>query len=226
MRRRLVVLILMGAALAALPMTAAALGLDVEAKGGAGVALGSTDNPSVSGAARMAAGGGVGVDVYLLNVGPVNLGISTGVEYSYLTFHSTWTNFPFPTVDQTTDSAYSYINAPISIVASVPVGPVGLVLRAGGFVGYFLSGTANNTYSNTVPSNTTALDSSNTIAWEYGLHFTAGADIGLGGNLSVSPALQFDMGLADTSVNGGAGGNFKDTFWSLTVVVGIKYRAI
>jgi hypothetical protein len=70
------------------------------------------------------------------------------------------------------------------------------------------------------------LDTSNTNQWEYGLHFTAGTDIALGGSLIIAPALQFDMGLTDTTVNSTAAGNFKDTFWSLTLVVGIKYRVI
>jgi len=228
MRKMLLVVILLGLVASGLPMTAMALGLDVEAKVGAGVALGTTDNASVTGTARMAADGGVGIDLYLISLGSIDIGVSTGVEYSYLTFHSTWSNFPFAGVDQTTDSKYNYINVPIALIGSMPVGSsLTLVVRAGGFIGYFLSGTADNTYSNPiVPSNTATLDSSNTIQWEYGLHLSAGTDIGLGGNLAVSPAIQFDMGLTDTSVNGGAAGNFKDTFWSLTLAVGIKYKVL
>jgi hypothetical protein len=211
-----------------LPMAVAALGLDVEAKGGAGVALGTTDNSSVTGAARLAAGGGVGVDFYLVTLGSIDLGLSTGVEYSYLTFHSTWNNFQFPGEVQTTDATYNYVNVPIAVVGSVAISPsIRFVGRAGAFIGFFLNGSANNTYSQPpIPNNTTTLDSSNTIGMEYGLHFTAGTDIGLGGALAVCPALQFDMGLTDTSVNGGAAGNFKDTFWSLTLVVGIKYTVM
>jgi hypothetical protein len=228
MRKRVFILSLLGFLAIGLPMTAAALGLDLEAKAAAGIALGSTDNSSVTGAARMAAGGGVGVDLFLLTLGPIDLGLSTGVEYSYLTFHSVWSNFPFPGVDQTTDSTYNYINVPIALVGRVPIGSsLRLVVRAGAFIGYFLSGSANNTYSNPiVPSNTTTLNSDTTIQWNYGLHLTAGTDIALGGSLAIAPALQFDMGLADTSVNGPLAGDFKDTFWSLTLVVGIKYNVI
>jgi hypothetical protein len=228
MRKRFLAVAILSLLLIGLPMSVSALGLDVEAKGGAGVALGTTDNPDITGAARLAAGGGVGVDLYLLSPGGVDLGISAGVEYSYLTFHSTWANFvPVPLSDQTTDEKYNYVNVPIALVASVPLAPaLKLVARAGGFIGFFLSGTADNTYSSPfIPSNTATLDSSNTIQMEYGIHATAGVDIDLGG-LAISPAVQFDMGLTDTSVNGGPAGNFKDTFWSLTAVIGIKFKVL
>lgn len=227
MRKRFFAVAVLSLLLIGLPMSVSALGLDIEAKGGAGVALGTTDNSNVTGAARLAAGGGVGIDLYLLNAGGVDLGLSTGVEYSYLTFHSTWKDFPFAGVDQTTDAKYNYVNVPISLVGSIPLNPsMKLVMRAGGFIGFFLSGTADNTYSSIlVPANSSTLDSSNTISMEYGIHATAGVDIDLG-VVSISPAVQFDMGLTDTSSNGGAAGNFKDTFWSLTAVIGIKYKVL
>jgi hypothetical protein len=214
-----------------LPMTAVALGLDVEAKAGAGIALGATDNPSATGAVRLAADAGVGVDLFLLSAGSIDLGIAVGAEYSYLTFHSVWTNVPSPPfppgVNQTTDATYNYVNLPISLVCRVPVNEsIQAVIHAGGFIGYFLGGTANLTYSSIVPNSTATLDSSNTVLWEYGLHFTAGADIALGGGLALAPAVQFDMGLTDTSVNSAAAGNFKDTFWSLTAMLGIKYKVM
>jgi len=233
MRNRLFILILLGFLTIGLPMTAAALGMDVEAKAGAGVALGTTDNTSVTGAARMAAGGGVGIDLYLLNLGSIDLGVSVGAEYSYLTFHSTWSSYtqgPF-TSDQTADSNYGYLNIPIALVGRVPLTPsIQVVVRAGGFIGYFLGGTSNLSYNPQITgvfvNGPQTLDTSNTNQWEYGLHFTAGTDIALGGSLIIAPALQFDMGLTDTTVNSTAAGNFKDTFWSLTLVVGIKYRVI
>ena len=235
MHRRFTVLILMVLVAAALPMTSAALGLDVEAKGGAGLALGTTDNSAITGAARVAADGGVGIDLYLLKTGSVDLGLSIGVEYSYLTFHSTWADkipvgAPGGASDLTTDSTYNYLNIPISLVGSVPITPsLKLVVRAGGFIGYFLSGTANNTFSNAnyqSQNGTVALDSNSTNQWEYGLHFTAGADFGIGSGLSVEPALQFDMGLTDTTPNNAQNGSFNDTFWSLILTVGIKYTVL
>jgi hypothetical protein len=228
MRKRLLVLILLGLVTIGLPMTAAALGLDVEAKGGAGVALGTTDNTSVAGAARLAAGGGAGVDLYLLSLGSIDLGVSAGAEYSYLTFHSVWSNFQGAGTDQTADSTYGYLNLPITLVCRVPLSQsIQVVVHAGGYIGYFLGGSSNLTYNpqfGPFVNGTQTLDSSNTIQWEYGLHFTAGADIALGGNLALAPAVQFDMGLTDTSVN--TPFSFKDTFWSLTAIVGIKYKVM
>jgi hypothetical protein len=229
MQKRLSVLILLGLVFLAVPMTVTALGLDVEAKAGAGVGLGTTDNTDITGVARLAAGGGISVDLYLLSLGPVDIGLSTGVEYSYLTFHSTWANkVALPPSDMTTDSIYNYLNLPISLVGSMPINPsIKLVVRAGGFIGYFLSGTYKNTFSNPfIPSNSGSFDSDSANRWEYGLHFTAGADLALGGSLWVEPALQFDMGLTDTTPNNATNGHFNDTFWSLTMVLGIKYKVM
>jgi len=233
MRKILMVLILLGLVAIALPMTAAALGLDVEAKAGAGIGLGTTDNSDITGVARLAANGGVNIDLYLLSLGPADLGISVGTEYSYLTFHSVESNLPapfppIPGLEQTVDSTYRYLDFPISVVCKVPVNEaVRLTFRAGAFLGYFLGGSADLSYNSVlVPSQTSTLDSSNTIRSEYGLHFTAGADIALGGGLSLAPALQFDMGLTDTSVNSVQPVASKDTFWSLTAVVGIKYKVL
>jgi hypothetical protein len=41
----------------------------------------------------------------------------------------------------------------------------------------------------------------------------------------VAPALQFDMGLTDITKNS-TGNDFKDTFWALMLVVGIKYQVL
>jgi hypothetical protein len=71
------------------------------------------------------------------------------------------------------------------------------------------------------------LDKDNTILTAYGLHFTAGADIALGGGFSLAPAIQFDMGLTDITKNTQPlPGTFNDTLWALTAVVGIKYKVL
>jgi opacity protein-like surface antigen len=215
-----------------LPVTVSGLGLDVEAKAGAGIALGTTNNPNATGSARVAGGGGVGADLYLLNLGPVDLGISVGAEYSYLSFHSVWTGFltsPF-NVDQAADSNYSYLNFPIALLGRIPLTQsISVVVRAGGFLGYFLSGTSTDTYTPDIGQNgAQTLNSNNTYQWEYGLHFTAGTDIALTDSLAIAPALQFDMGLTDTTkpIPAPNGTDYKDTFWSLTLMVGIKYKVL
>jgi hypothetical protein len=229
MRKLLCILMLLGLVTIGVPMTAAALGLDVEAKGGAGIGLGTTDNKDITGAPRLSGGAGIDADVYLFSAGPVELGISVGVDYSYLSFHSTWKNYLSQPTEQTTDSKYSYINFPIMVVGSMPINPsLRLVAKAGGFIGYFLSGTADFTYNpqfGPFTNGSADLDSSNTIRMEYGLNFTAGVDIAIATNLWVSPALLFNMGLTDTTKPVGPT-DFKDTFWALSLVVGIKYKVL
>jgi hypothetical protein len=233
MRKILVVLILLGIVAVALPMTATALGLDVEAKAGAGIGLGSTDNKDITGAARLSAGGGIGLDFYLVSLGPVDLGLSAGAEYSHSTFHYTWSDFAIPGTDQTADATYGYLNIPISLVCKLPVTEsIQVILRAGGFIGFFEAGYADLTYN---PENIgfglvngrETLNKDNTIMMAYGLHFTAGADIALGSGFVLAPSLQFDMGLTDITKNvQPLPGTFNDTLWALTAMVGIKYKVL
>ena len=227
MRKGLLVLILLSCVAITLPMTAAALGLDVEVKAGLGLAMGSTDNPNITGGSpRIALGGGLGADFYILTLGPVDLGLAASAELSYMANHSTWTNGAGPGIDVTTEGAYNYLIFPVSLVGSVPVAPsTNLVIHAGVFFGYFMGGVANNSFSSPfIPPNSAPLDSSNTNQWETGIHVTAGTDIALRGNLSLAPSLQFDMGLTDITVNNATQGSYKDTLWSLAVMVGLKYK--
>ncbi len=231
MRNRLFILILLGALTLGLPMTAAALGLDVEAKGGAGLGLGTTNNPSIVGAVRLSGGAGIDCDVYFLKAGSVDLGICVGVDYSYLSFHSTWSTYLGAPSDQTVDSQYNYINIPVMLVGSVPLNSsLRLVLKAGGFVGYFLGGTANISYNPQIPAfgltnGSATLNSSNTYSWEGGLNFTAGIDIPVGSNVAITPQLLYNMGLSNITVPF-AGTSFNNTFWALTAMVGIKYTVM
>jgi hypothetical protein len=231
MRKSIFVLLVATCMAVSLPMTAAALGLDVEAKVGAGLALGSTNNPDLTGTPQVAAGGGLGVDFYFVNAGPVDMGIAAGIEYSYLATHSVWKNYGMPANDMTEDAYYNYLIFPVSLVGKVPLAQsVELVIHAGGFLGAFIGGTYKATFSNpffpAYPGTSGNLDSSNTMGLVGGLHFAAGTDIALGGNFSLSPALQFDMGLSDIDTNNTANGTFTNTLWSLTVMVGIKYKVL
>ena len=234
-------MLLVGLAIMALPMAAAALGLDLEAKGGVGFALGSTDNKDVTGVARVAGQGGIAADLYLVTLGPVDIGLSTGAEYAYLTTHSTWKGyslFPSPippgtASDQTTDTRYSYLIIPVSIVARYPLSSsVTLIGRLGAFYGYFLSGQIDVSWDPEIPlfqivdSKNNKATSDDVKSAEYGIHATAGADIGIMPNVSLSPSVQLDMGLTDTTPNNATNGSFNDTLWSLTLMVGIKYKAL
>ncbi len=237
MREGFPALILLGLMALAVPMTAFAFGVDIEAKGGAGLGLGTTDNDDIEGAVRLSGGAGIDADIYFLKAGPVDLGISVGVDYSYLSFHSKWKNYlssvtiPYTgqTTDQTTDSQYHYINFPVMIVGSMPINSTMRVfVKAGGFVGYLVGGTAEVSYDPelalvSMTDTDVDLDSDNTNRWEWGLNFVAGVDIPIGANFSVTPQLLYNMGLADTTKSF-AGTSFKDTFWALTAMVGIKYK--
>ncbi len=223
------VLILLGLMALAVPMTAFAFGLDVEAKGGVGLGLGTTDNDDIEGAVRLSAGAGIDADIYFLKTGPVDLGVCVGVDYSYLSFHSKWKNYlSFPT-DQITDSKYHYVNFPVMIVGSMPINStMRLFIKAGGFIGYLVGGTAEVSYDPEIPGFFTDtdvdLDSDNSNRWEWGLNFVGGVDIPIGDKFSVSPQILYNMGLTDTTKSF-AGTSFKDTFWALTFMVGIKYKA-
>jgi hypothetical protein len=222
--------------------------LDVEAKAAGGLALGSTTNPDESGSPRAGALGGVGIDMYLLTVGPVDLGLSVGAEYDYLTFHGVLNNYLSgagfgPGITQTSDSIYNYLDFPVSIVGRFPLSPsVSVTLRAGAFIGHFLGGSSTLSYTNNgapalvyegfllSPANVTSqtLNSSTTLVGEYGLHFTGGVDIAISKTLLLAPALQFDVGLTNTSAVNPATGTgaypYSDTFWTLTAAIGIKYK--
>ncbi len=239
MRKGFSVLILLGLMALAVPMTALAFGLDVEAKGGVGIGLGTTDNDDIEGAPRLSAGAGFDADIYFLKAGPVDLGICVGIDYSYLSFHSKWKKYlssitvPYTgqTTDQITDSKYHYVNFPIMIVGSMPINDtMRAFIKAGGFIGYLVGGTAEVTYDPELPLTGFSdadvdLDSDNSNRWEWGLNFVGGVDIPIGSNFSISPQLLYNMGLTDTTKKV-AGTSFKDTFWALTFMVGFKYKVL
>jgi hypothetical protein len=228
MQKHLCVLTLLAMLLLVVPLTVNALGLDIEAKAGGGVAMGTTDNESTTGALRWAAGAGLNLDLYLLTVGKLALGLSAGTDYTIMNFHGvTDITFPIVTV-RTSDSTYNYLIIPAALAGKIScTESLSLIFKLGGYMGYFLGGVSDLRYSpegGPFVNGEVTLDSSNTEQWQYGLHFCAGADFALKGKLSFSPSLQFDMGLTDTSVNNPLEA-FKDTFWALTANVGIKYKA-
>jgi len=231
MRSFWLALVLAASLAVALPLAVSAVGLGVEAKAGGGLALGTTSNPNQTGDVRWGGMGGIDFDVYLLSIGGFDVGASAGAEYSYLTFHGVLSNIsagPLGTTTLTSDSTYRYVNFPVALVGRMPLSSsMNLSLRAGGFIGYFLGGSSDNSYNPQIPlagltNGTVTLDSSTTVQWEYGLHFTGGVDIGLGSGLFFSPSIVFDLGLTNTTNTSGY--QYSDTFWSLTAMLGIKYN--
>jgi hypothetical protein len=66
----------------------------------------------------------------------------------------------------------------------------------------------------------------------YGLSFYAGLDVFSRGKLSITPSLEFNLGLSDTTVDQEIAPGViyppasKDTFWALTANVGIRYSIL
>lgn len=227
----LVLAMLLGAAIGL-----SALSLDLEVKGGGGLAMGATDDPDKSGQLRWALDAGLTLDLYLLELGRLSLGVSGGAAYANLNYHGVWENYPNPvppplTTTQTSDSEYNYLLFPVALVGKLNIGARrSLTLRGGGFAGYFLSGTTNLTYNPEVPfvlvNGEVELDDTNTELWMYGLSFYAGLDLLSKGRLSIVPSLEFNLGLTDTSVDLAFPPASKDTFWALTANVGIRYSLL
>ncbi len=232
MRSFWVSLVLAAFVVLALPLAAGAVGLTVEANAGGGLGLGSTTNPAETGSARLAFQGGIEGDLFLLSAGPVDLGISTGLEYDNLTLHGAVTLAPGVVSDS--DNNYVYLIVPLALTSRIPLSSsVNLSLRAGGFYGFFMGGQSTNITNQPVTSET--FDSSNTPGALLGLHFSGGADIGLGGGLFVSPSVIFNMGLTNTTGSPIAfnqnnytfpidGKTYTDSLWSLSLVIGVKYN--
>jgi len=236
MRTSWLTLVLAASVALAVPFAAGAIGLDVEANAGGGLGLGSTNNPSETGAPRAALQGGIEADLFLLSLGPVDLGISTGLEYDNMTNHGTVNNPaipPFvPAVTVDSDNNYVYLIVPFVLTSRIPLSQsMNLSLRAGGFYGFFMGGQATNiTYNPAIGGPTSAtLNSSNTPPGLLGLHFSGGVDFGLGGNFFLAPSVIFNLGLTNTTGNSmtnytfGNGSTYSDSLWSLTLMIGLKY---
>lgn len=88
------------------------------------------------------------------------------------------------------------------------------------------TGKATNATIGGSPLADVTFDSSNTVQWELGLHLAAGVDIPVMTGISISPAVQFDMGLTDVTIDSAQPSPSKDTLWSLAVMIGIKYKAM
>ncbi len=236
MRRTKLVLSLVMAMLLASAIGLSALGLDVELKGGAGLAMGTTDDPNKSGEVRYALDAGLTLDLFILQPGSMAFGISAGAGYANLNFHGVDPGLidpiDFTPTTQTSDSTYNYVLFPVALVGKFGIGAHhSLVVRGGGFAAYFLSGSTDLTYN---PETTVFTDGPHTFndtiqdteLWMYGLSFYAGLNLFTRGRLSISPSLEFNMGLTDTTINAAQPTPSKDTSWALTANVGIRYNIL
>ena len=232
MKKQVWVLLLTIVVFLCMPLMVSALGLDVSLQAGGGAALGTTDDDNKSGKLRWAIDAGLVADVYAVDLGTVSLGLSTGLDYGMLKYYGETdiSGFGIPGADnRITEPRYNYLFIPAALVGKVELrGGRLLTARIGGFAAYFLGGKTDITYEPEVPgfglvNGEADLDDTNTEQWMYGLRAYAGMTVYEKDKLSVSPGIQFDLGLTDTSLSFPPIDTSKDTFWALIVNVALKY---
>jgi hypothetical protein len=218
MTRKIGRLVLLGALVVALPLSSWAFGVDLTVHAGGGAAMGSTDDDNKTGFIGFATGGGAGIDLALLKLDSLTLGLATGVEYLYLRYKSE-VELGGPVLTSVSD--YSYLTVPLVLQGALPLSDkLTLRLSAGGFAGYFLGGTADNTYDPDIGMDgEVELDDTYIEAWQYGLRFGLAAEIKGRGKINLEPGLLFDLGLTDTTKLEAS----DDTFWALTAYIGCRY---
>ena len=123
----LAILLLLGAAVGL-----SALGLDVELKGGGGMAMGTTDDSNKSGELRYALDAGLSLDLYLLELGRLSLGLSGGAGYANLNYHGVDNGITSPDNDDPDLRFYLQLcPVPGCVVGKLGVGRSSLSHRCG-----------------------------------------------------------------------------------------------
>ena len=203
-----------------------AVNLDVGLKGFGGLAGGTTDTSAKTGKIGYAAGGGLILNFYVVDLGKVLLGASSGLEYLYLSYDSetTLTFPPYPVL--TAGVSYSYLKIPLTLRGAFRVSDTFIITAdAGTFFGFFIGGKSDNTYNPSIGQDGEVdLDKDTTEALDIGLRFAAGVEIGITENMKLSPGVQFDFGLRDTSKDQTGVPDSKDTFWEINAFIGLVYR--
>ena len=207
--------------------------LGVGVRGLGGFAGGSTDSSAKDGKLGYSAGAEVNLNYYYLDMGKIRIGASSGVEYVYLSYESvTEITLPGPFVtDLTAKASYSYLVVPLTVRGVYRLNSrMSVTADAGGFLGFFLSGTSDNTYNPEIPlafleNGKEDLDEDTTEGLDVGLRFAAGIEMEISNKLLFTPGILFDLGLTDTSkdVPMSPVPSSKDTFWKLSAFAGIIY---
>ena len=210
-----------------MPMVVTALGVDVSVQAGGGAAMGTTDDALKSGKLRWSAVAGVAIDVYALDLRALSLGLSLGADYALLNYYGIADMSSFFVGNRVSEARYNYLFIPVAFVCNLPLKTdTSLTVRFGGFAAYFITGTTDLTYDTPLGpfvNGKVDLDDSNTEQWMYGLRAYIGANLFTKGKLSISPGIQFDIGLTDTSIDSMQPLPSKDTFWALNALVSVKY---
>lgn len=202
-----------------------AMNLDVGLKGYGGLAGGTTDSSAKTGEIGYAAGGGLILNFYAVDLGKMSVGLSYGFEYLYLAYTSETTITTPPTV-LTADVSYSYLKIPLTVKGAFHVRDNLIITGdAGTFFGVFVGGKSDNTFDPSIGQDGEAdLDKDTTYTLDIGLRFAAGVEIGITENMKLSPGVLFDFGLRDTSKDDELSPSSKDTFWEFNAFIGLVYR--
>jgi hypothetical protein len=230
MKKQLWVLLFAIVVFLGMPMMISALGLDVSVQAGGGAAMGSSDSDLKTGKLRWSADAGLAMDVYAFKLGSLSLGLSLGVDYALLNYYGITDLSAFGPGDRVGEPRYNYLFMPAALVGNMGLkADKSVTVRIGGFAAYFLGGKTDVTYDTEIPfafeNGEYDLDDTNTEQWMYGIRAYVGVDLFKKGNLTISPGIQFDIGLTDATVDIPAlpPDVSKDTFWALNALIGVKY---
>jgi hypothetical protein len=231
MKKHLWVLLLAIVVFLGMPIMVTALGVDVSLQAGGGAAMGSSDSDLKTGKLRWSADAGLAMDVYAFDIGSLALGVSVGADYVMLNYYGITDLTTYGAGDRVGEPRYNYLFIPAAVVGNMSLkADKSVTVRIGGFAAYFLGGKTDVTYDTEVPlagliNGEYDLDDSNTEQWMYGIRAYVGVDLFTKGKITISPGIQFDMGLTDATVDIPLfpPDVSKDTFWSLNAMVGVKY---
>jgi len=231
MSKRLFVLFLAMMVFLGIPMVVGALGLDVSVQAGGGMAMGTSDSDLKTGKLRWSADAGLAFDVYAFELGSLSLGLYLGADYVMLNYYGITDLTTYGAGDRVGEPRYNYLFIPAAVVGNLGLKvDKSVTVRIGGFAAYFLGGKTDVTYDTEVPlagliNGEYDLDDTNTEQWMYGIRAYAGVDLFTKGKITISPGIQFDMGLTDATVDIPLfpPDVSKDTFWALNAIVSVKY---
>jgi hypothetical protein len=245
LKKHMILLLAVGIGFLILPGMVAAQNLELGLRGFGGIAAGTTDNSDKTGSIGPAAGGGLVVNFYLFDLDFVRIGLSSGLEYTYLAYiykqpvYADFTPFGIVDTDFTADARYNYLTIPASIKASFELTEsVDLTVDLGAYFGFFLGGTSDNEWDPEVDlaasppffpgmkleDSEADLDDSNTPSMDIGLRIAVGVDIEIMENLLLSPGVLFDYGFSDITKDVELIPDAIDTFWKVVAYAGASYR--
>jgi hypothetical protein len=231
MKKHLWVLLLAIVVFLGMPIIVTALGVDVSLQAGGGAAMGSSDSDLKTGKLRWSADAGLAMDVYAFDIGSLALGVSVGADYVMLNYYGITDLTTYGAGDRVGEPRYNYVFIPAALVGNMGLkADKSVTVRIGGFAAYFLGGKTDVTYDTQIPipfqfiNGEYDLDDSNTEQWMYGIRAYVGADLFIKGKISISPGIQFDIGLTDATVDLPLPEDTsKDTFWALNALICVKY---